>query len=229
MISVEEELQVTKIVASVGFRFPGGIVESIPTNSDRSLLDADIVIFRGDISEFPSEQTHLGHPRTYQGDRWLSEDGSFALKRAVRHWNSQLKLAHEANKTIIALLPPYERVYVDTGERKHSGTGRNRQTTVMLAEMNNYEFLPVRLKVIASVGKGMKAEQNLSFLIPLWKLLKDHLQYQVMLEGSELKPLLLTRTGNKTVGGVVRGKGVMVLWPDLTYGEEFFYRKRCLV
>jgi hypothetical protein len=211
-----------KIVVSVGFRFPGGIVEYIPTNSDRSLLDADVIIFRADISEFPSEETHLGQLRTYQGDRWLSEEGSFALKRAARHWHSQLKIAYETNKTVLVLLPPYEQVYVDSGERSYSGTGRNRHTTVMLARINNYEFLPIEVKPTAGVGTGIKPATDLGFLTPLWNFLKEHLEYQVMLEGTSFKPPLLTRTGNKIVGGLLSGKGALVLWADIRLPRETF-------
>jgi hypothetical protein len=211
-----------KIVVSVGFRFPGGIVEYVPTNSDRSLLDADIILFRADISDFPSEQTHLGEFRTYQGDRRLSEEGSFALKRAARHWNSQLKIAYETNKTILVLLPPYEQVRVDSGQRAYSGTGRNRQTTVLLSEINSYEFLPIKMTATASVGTGIKPATDLGFLAPLWGFLKEHLKYQVMLEDTSFRPLLLTRTGNKIVGGLLAGKGAMILWPDIDLPRETF-------
>jgi hypothetical protein len=199
--------KVAKAIVSVGFEFPGGLVETISTNSDRSLLDADIILFRSDLEDFPSERTVLGEARTYQGDRWLSENASFALKRSISHWQSQLKIAFDANKTIIVFLAPFEHVYIDSGKREHSGTGRNRQTTVMLSEADNYQILPIRLKATPSVGSGIKQNSDLGFLLPLWNLLKPYLQYQVMLEG-EFKPILLTRTGDKIVGGVVSGNGI---------------------
>jgi hypothetical protein len=212
----------SKIMVAVGFDFPGSLIESVSTNSDRSLLDADIIFFRPDISDFPSEHDVMGRSRTYQGARWISEQGSFALKRAIKHWQSQLRIAYEANKTIVVFLAPYEQVYVDTGERTHSGTGRNRHTTIMLDSKNNYEFLPLELKITASVGKGIKAARDLGFLTPLWDFLKQHLQYRVMLEGNSFTPSLLTRTGDKIVGGIVTGKGTLILWPDVNFQEDTF-------
>ncbi len=211
----------SKILVAVGVDFPGDFVESVSVNSDHSLLDADIIFFRPELSAFPSEKDVLGHRRTYQGDRWLSEEGSFALQRAIAHWRSQLKIAHEASKTIIIFLAPYENVYVDTGGREHSGTGRNRHTTVMLDGRSNYEFLPLDLKVTATAGKGIKIANDLGFLTPLWHLLREHVQYRVLLEGKGIKPILFTRTGDKIVGGILAGKGTLVLWPDLN-SEKFF-------
>ncbi len=211
-----------KIIVSVGFEFPARVTESVSTNSDRSLLDADIIIFRGDLDAFPSETNVLREQQTYKGDRWISEEGSFALKRAVTHWRSQLKIAYETGKTIIILLAPFERVFVDSGERQYSGTGRSRRATVMLSEVHNYQFLPITLQVTAAVGRGIKQSADLEFLLPLWNLLKSHFEYQVMIEG-KFKPLLLTRTGDKVVGGMIAGKGTMILLPDLVLPQKFLF------
>jgi hypothetical protein len=54
----------TKIVVSVGFKFPGNLVEYIPTNSDRSLLDADIIFFQADISDLAQRDSRIDYCET---------------------------------------------------------------------------------------------------------------------------------------------------------------------
>lgn len=211
-----------KILVSVGYEFPGGEIESLPINSDQSLLDADIIIFRANFEEFTNEKDIRGDARTYQGRRWINEADSFSLKRAITHWKNQINLAYDANKTIIILLPPYEQVYVDTGQREYSGAGRNRQPTIMLEAKNSYDFLPIKIAATPSSGKEIKIQSDLQSLTPLWNFLREHSQYRVTLECETLKPKLFTRSNERVVGGIVGNKNNMILLPDLiVYDSEF--------
>lgn len=57
-----------KTIFTVGFEVPGERVKYVPFDSDLSLLDADIVVFKPDISSMYGYSTDY-----YQGKPCLSE------------------------------------------------------------------------------------------------------------------------------------------------------------
>src|SRR5882762_10768159 len=98
-------------IFSVGFDFPGGECEDVPLRSERSLLDADVVIFQpGLTSEYEYGHLYNGRPR-------LNDSSSFAFKSDLTHWRSELTNALKAGKTIIVYLSKPETVYAYTGEK----------------------------------------------------------------------------------------------------------------
>jgi hypothetical protein len=93
---------------------------------------------------------------TFQGKPALSDDRSFRLREAADHWRRELSNAFRAGKTIFVLLAPLQEVFIDTGRREYSGTGRNRQTTQIVTGFNNYQTLPIETTVTASEGRAIK-------------------------------------------------------------------------
>ena len=75
-------------ILSVGFQFPGDVVEYIPFNSDRTLLDADIIVFS------------LYVPYSY--------DDGYRFETAAVHWRSELMIAIESGKTVFVYLSKYQ-------------------------------------------------------------------------------------------------------------------------
>ena len=58
-----------KKIISVGFEIPGGVVEYVSLRSNRSLLDADIVVFSPQMgSEYYISRYHQGRPRLGESD-----------------------------------------------------------------------------------------------------------------------------------------------------------------
>lgn len=96
-------------ILSVGFGFPGNEAEYVPFRSDRSLLDADVIIFEPDImSDYSVKKLHMGKPLLYESD-------SFFLVENIAHWHAELKTAFEAGKTIFVFLSKPQTVFVYTG------------------------------------------------------------------------------------------------------------------
>src|SRR5438067_1905703 len=123
---------------TIGYEIPGYSDACIPLKSDQSLLDYDVVLFQPDISEFISH-----YPNFYQGKHSLYEGSSFELREAASRWRNALREALSHGKTIFVFMSAIEEVFLDTGRREYSGTGRNRQTTNIVEEFSNYSMLPL--------------------------------------------------------------------------------------
>src|SRR6478736_1239708 len=100
----------SKKILSVGFELASGSVEYCKFDSNKSLLDWDLVLFR------PSMRPFYGNSETFQGKSLLSEWGSFRLKEVMEHWRREIKDAVESGKTVFVFMPPFEQVYVHTGK-----------------------------------------------------------------------------------------------------------------
>ena len=205
-----------KTIFALNVDLPGEEDERIDFRSDRSLLDADIVLASPDFSyRFYSSETYNGRPLLGEGD-------SFRAPRAIKHWRSELKLALENGRTVFFFLSKDQEFYVYTGSKEFSGTGRNRVTTNHVRPINTYEMLPVNIGGVTSRrGKKIKIVRDLGPFAEYWKTFGPNSEYEAYLEGSVGDPLLATATGNKTVGTVLPvGKGHLVILPPLSLDYE---------
>lgn len=210
-----------KRILSIGFDFPGGEGEFFSLRSDQSLLDADIIVFEPIIGSDYYVQTHyLGKPR-------LSESSSFALVEDIGHWRSELSIAFEDGKTIFIFLSKFQEVYVDTGRKEYAGTGRNARVTTMVTPTSNYQAIPLELRnIVPKAGNEIRVTRDLGVLSDYWRLCATYSCYEIYI-GDELKePLLVTKTGSKIVGAVIRGgKGTIFLLPPLRFPPEQFVER----
>jgi hypothetical protein len=214
-------------IATIGFEVPGFSSQHIALGSDQSLLDYDVIIFQPDISEF------LGLSfEHYQGKPSLSENTSFRLRESASRWRQALRDAFDHGKTVFIFMSELQEVFVDTGQRQYSGTGRNRQTTQIVEPFNNYSILPLVFTELASSrGKEIKPAKDLKVFAPYWAEFSSWSAYEVYFQSKSIAPLLVTRTGNKPVGGVVQdksgaGKGSLVLLPTLNYNRAAFIERK---
>lgn len=209
-----------KNIISVGFEFPGGVVENVSLHSNRSLLDADIVVFKPHISgEYFTSHRHQGKPR-------LTEHASFEVVNDATHWRSELQSAFATGKTILIYLSELQEYFIESGEKGISGSSRGKTNVTYVSPFNNYRFLPLKFdKVVSSSGKGIKFTKDTKFLTSYWKDYGSISNYEVILEGGfESKSVILvTKTGDKAVGLYLsNGKGTMILLPALNYSDEGF-------
>jgi len=210
------------MIASVGCEVPGGSAECLPLDSRASLLEWDIILFNPDI------QTYMTWADSYQGKPALSESRSASLSESTLHWQRELADATKAGKTVFFLLSELQEVYVDTGERQYSGTGRNRQTTRIVGPYNNYRLLPFGVRVTASVGKAMVLTAAGAVLGDYWRRFAEHSVYQVVLSGNVGTPLVVTKSGDRVVGAlhtVPNSAGSLVLLPYIDLEDDRFTRQ----
>lgn len=212
----------TKNIMTVGCRIPGGYGKYVKIGSQVSLLDADIVLFYPTLQSFSSSQSDH-----YRGKPSLSDAAALQVEKALQHWRKEVLDYFAAGRTLFVILPDLEEVYVDTGKRQYSGTGRNRQTTIVVRPCSNYELLPAQLfNVIASQGSTMKLHPNSSSLRDYWQQFGAESYYRVYFEkASEIRPFVVTGDGNRVVGGAFFGKsgGTIVALPWMDFLQQQFF------
>jgi len=209
-----------KTIASIDCEIPGGLSEFISFDSNTSLLDWDIILFN------PSIVGYTFSAEKYQGKPCLNDDRSFQLREYADHWRRELSNAYDAGKTIYVILSDFNEVFIGTGKREHSGTGRNRQTTRIVTEFNNYYCLPFQIEVTPSHGKAMKLSNKGTFLSEYWMEFGGYSEYKVLLSGKIGESMVLTKSGSKTVGSLIQHPntaGCLVLLPYLNLWSEEFY------
>ena len=190
--------------------------------SQTSLLDYDISIFNPDISSlsgYPSD-SYLGKPS-------LNDTYSFKLQEQLAHWRREILGALRAGKTVVILLNILQEVYVATGDKSYSGTGRNRQITRHVTSTTNYSLIPGGIDVVNSNGTSMKLFGHDNALTTYWAELGSLSEFRVLISGEGIRPLVVTKTGDKTVGAYLKYKdvqGTLVLLPYIDFDHESFTR-----
>jgi len=203
-----------KKIISVGFDIPGS-EDYQPYTSSQSLLDADVIVFQPDFDDYT-------YHKDYQGKPACDENESFRLTEDTRHWKAEISTALQEGKTVFVFMCQYKEVFIHTGKKEYSGTGRNARVTNMVSSYNNYNFLPVSIpSLIAKEGTELKFNNN-SIFTTFWNEFKGYIKYESYMEGKIDAPLFFTKTGNKPVGGLFHvGKGNLVLLPPVRYPEDF--------
>lgn len=210
----------SKKILTVGLELASDNAVMEAFDSKISLLDWDVILFRPDISD------GIGSADYYQGKPSLGDSASFFLKEKCEHWRREIKQAFESGKNVFIFLSAIKEVYVDTGERQHSGTGRNRATTRIVSLYSNYAAVPLDLKLVSTKGNAMKLSTlGAEILAPYWEAFAEHSSYAVLLDKAVPGICLTTKHGDKPVGAIIRAKhsnGALVLLPDLDfYASDF--------
>lgn len=149
-----------KKILTIGFELCDENSEFCEFNSDLSLLDWDIILFK------PSIDSYLhSYESMYQGKPCLSDDKSFQLREQSEHWRREIKSAIENGKLVIVYLGELREISIATGEKQFSGTGRNQKTTRIVTNYNNYFSIPVDLKPVKTKGQEIKLAAKKSELI----------------------------------------------------------------
>ncbi|MFW2555374.1 hypothetical protein [Aliarcobacter butzleri] len=208
-----------KTIFTVGFQLPTkDIFQYQSFHSNASLLDADIILFEPNLDYQLSPLSSM-----FEGKPNLSDESSTKCVSSLNHWKEELSIAFNSGKTIYIFLNSPENVFVHTGN-SFSGTGRSQKTIRNVSEINSYLMLPISFKDKKTAkGKNIKFTQNANFLKPYWDLVKDFTEYQLYFEHEKVKPLILTRSGDKIVGGMLQNDkgGTILLLPPLKLPDNF--------
>lgn len=225
-LTQEDPLDMTKRkIITVGLDLASPDTEYASFQSDMSLLDWDIILFKPEIEDFIPIYSDY-----YQGKPSLSDYESFRLKECCEHWRREINQAVEAGKTVIVFLPTLREVYVDTGKRSYSGSGRNQKTTRYVDFYNNYKAIPAKLSPVNATGSSIKlSSRGSETLVTFWREFESVSQYHVILTEATVPACLVTKTGDKPVGAlyqIKRSSGSLLLLPDIDfYADQFIKAK----
>ncbi|MFY9259717.1 MAG: hypothetical protein WAO71_04330 [Gallionella sp.] len=214
----------TRKILTVGLELASTATQYASFQSKMSLLDWDIILFKPDTSNFSS------YGDFYQGKPSLSDSTSFHLKECCEHWRREIKQAVETGKTVMVFLSSLHEVYIDTGQRTYSGTGRNQKTTRHVTQYNNYAAIPASLSPVSTTGNSMKlSARGAESIAAFWAEFESVSHYQVLLTEANVPACIITRTGDKPVGAQYRSKsssGTLLLLPDIDFYPDNFTKKK---
>lgn len=215
-----------KTVITIGFDLASDDTRYEGFGSKISLLDWDIVLFKPDVGI-----SYSAYSDQYKGKPSLDDSSSFHLKECCEHWRREIKQAVDAGKTVIVFLAALQEVYIDTGDRTYSGTGRNQKITRLLAPYTNYNCLPPDLKPVNAKGTAIKlSARGAEVLAPYWSEFQDCSEYQVILTAENIPACLVTRNGDKPVGAIYKSKsssGALLLLPNIDfYSDDFIEEEK---
>lgn len=213
-----------KKILTVGFELASAQTEYADFGSKPSLLDWDIVLVK------PQTDLVFSYNHLYRGKPRLKGTASFQFTESCEHWRREIKQVVDAGKTVIAFATELQEVYVDTGERSYSGTGRNQKTTVHVEECDNYRSIPAELNPQKSIGSAMKlSARGARVLGPYWEEFKKDSKYHVVLAAADVPDCIVTRTGDRPVGAIYRSKsspGSLLVLPDIDFYPKRFLREQ---
>lgn len=201
----------TKQIVAVEYDVPDGDLEFIDFKSNESILDADIVIFSPTLKDYESWESFAGQPL-------ISQSASDQLRQHTLHWRSELMITLEHGKTVFVFLQEIEDRHIYSGQQNLSGTGRSPRVTNIVGAYEPYSSVPFEGLVgraHRSHGNRIKATEKLGSLSSYWKDFGPCSYYDVYLDQMTV-PSLVTKTGDKAVGGFIRSrawKGTLVVLP----------------
>lgn len=181
--------------------------------SDTSVFDFDLVIWDplGGIKPYPAYQKYRGLPS-------ITEDASVRLTGDVNRRKLEFAEFWESGRDIVVIARPSERAYYDTGERQHSGTGRNRVTTRLVSEIILQSALPVALNFQAASGTRVEVVGDGPVQRVLRKY-KDYVRYSATISGALGSTIAKVSGTTKVISSLFRSPkgGQLLVLPSLSF------------
>lgn len=187
-------------------------------SSQTSLLDYSSAIIR--VNDIVYE--YVNTPGEYKGLDCLDDDNMSArlVSDMGRRKNEIIELLKQGNN-IFVILPREQYLYIRTGKKEYSGTGRNRAVTNIVSIFNLLSFLPVDIETVKATGQNIKHIGDERFNIIKENILHD-LRYYSYLSKGEGKSLLQIVNTTKSVGMLIEySNGKIILLPE--FADEDLY------
>ena len=211
-----------RVVISVGYSIPGQAAESVDFKSTDSILGADFLVFSPDVRSYSTHEDQMFHTGEYAGQKLVNHRDSALLREHTKHWRSELNTLLQHGKTVFLVLSDAEPCWMQTGEKSYSGTGRSQRVTNLVAPFDPCSVIPVAdfsNNVHRSWGDRIKPTQDAGPLASYWQEFGPFSYYPAYLD-KLTTACLVTKTGDKIVGGLARAagwKGTLVLLPPVDF------------
>lgn len=196
-------------VLALAHSFEHDAVTSAQFRSSVSAFDFDILIIDPAAALF--EYSLDPWATTYMGLRALSDDDSVNLRRDVDRRRQEILDFVDMGRTAVVFVPPPTDCYVATGERQHSGTGRNRQTTRVVTTASLLRSVPAKYSTRPAGGR------SISFIGPpalsdFWRANRERFEYRAIFDETPGTPVMQVTGTNKVVSSLLTAKGGNVLF-----------------
>lgn len=200
-------------ILSIGFDIPGFSDEYNDFKSLISLHDGDLIFF--------CPLFFYNSIQTYRGKTKYSDTDSYNVKKASRHWKTEIDSALRSGKTIIFILPEYDEFYVDS-EKQDTNPSLNVKPINYVEEWSNYKCIQ-KIDNKFTPTNGLKIKCSNSLFTEFFSQFKDFLSYKVYIESKDLQPVFTTLNGEKNLGGILKnGAGHIIFLPYFDFEQLGF-------
>lgn len=204
-----------KIIKGIGFEIPSLEEDSyIPLDSLTSLSDVDIAVFCPNLF---STSYRSGY-ENYKGKPLYNQDSSSKIIEHAKHWKSELSHFVKNGGTLFIILNSKQDIYVHTGQRETSGTGRNQKVTDIVAPLSNYDFIPFpKIKYQSASGKGIVVTDNL--FVDYFNHFQEYITFEVYIIGESINnPTFTTKNKDRVLGVCLKTeKGFIIYVPNIDF------------
>ena len=193
-----------KKIITIGYEIPGHSERHFAFSSNQSILDADIVVFEPNLTNYYFDDSYQGKP-LYVGDAALK------LREDNQYWKKELETALRAGKTVFVFFKEFKKIYIQIRDG-HYG--------IQTYDYHNYQFFPIPLPtIVPRQGEEIVFSKHPVFS-SIWDIFGEYFRYESYLDGAVETPLFTTNTAEKVVGALFKfGNGNLVLLPVLDYDE----------
>lgn len=185
---------------------------------DLSVFDYDAVIWDPEASL----RSYTEYTDDYRGLPSLSPDTSVQIGADVRRRRKEFVDFLSAGRSLVVIVRPPQKCYVDTGERTHSGTGRNRVTTTHVTDFDLLSALPIST-VSFEKAEGSRIEVIGDGPVPrLLRKYQSFLGYSAVMRDAPGSVSAKVTGTERIVASVakMKGDGYLVMLPALDFGES---------
>lgn len=212
-------------ILAIGSFFEHEFVDTFNFRSTNSFLDYDIVLvdFRYILNEYKANNSQNG---MYKGHKCLSDDDSVAIVEDIERRKIEISELLKLGRTVIVYLPSSQICYIDTGERQYSGTGKNRQTTRIVKNIDLLSVLPVKFQTVEATGTNIDFRGEDPFSV-FWNANKKYLSFTSYYQEPIGRPLWFLKGTDRVVGSYLPfEKGNIIFMPTYSDDEEDEQREK---
>ncbi len=210
-----------KKIISIGFEWPGEVIESHSLESNQSLLDGDIIVFQPDIYPYFTSSREIGMASSAKPQ--LSINSSVELLEDCYQWKSEIEEAIKSGKTIIVFLSKIQEVFIHKDvKRNHPYIGHFINDPFESKIFSNYDILPISIgNIVPKSAKEILKVKDSQIINSYWDSFGPWTESEIYIEKATIEPLLTTKDTKKVLGGYKRiGKGCFVFLPMLRDIED---------
>ncbi|WP_157630664.1 hypothetical protein [Kribbella catacumbae] len=192
------------------FTYPGA--DSFRFASDISIFDYDVVIW--DPEHTIDGLYKLMGVGRYAGKPSLNESNSVHYAESLKRRQKEFRDFLSLGRTLVVFGCGPQIMYVDTGKREYSGTGRNRASTTIVHPLDLWTACPAEIEMIP--GRGVDIEVASEAIRTLWRETSGFWVYRSVFESFTGTPLLKIAGTDKVVAAMseFESGGRLVILPS---------------